>query len=113
MPQNHSVANAKTLRFALYSTLIRIRPAQLGDLAKRALRVRRVCLLASTGQTFFVDPVSIFGIHLLRDGVHEPGMTRLLQQLLGAGDNFIDVGGNEGYFSVIAATLVGSGSVHC
>jgi predicted methyltransferase len=60
-----------------------------------------------------VDPVWVFGIALLRDGIYEPQMTKLLYTLLRPSDTFLDVGGNEGYFSVIASTLVPDGAVHC
>ena len=62
---------------------------------------------------FLVDPVSILGIDLLRNRIHEPHMTKLLFTLLKPSDTFLDVGGNEGYFSVIAANLVPDGAVHC
>jgi len=95
-----------------YTTLLGVRPAQLSDLMKRALRVRRKSVESSTGHKFWVDPVSILGLHLMRDGTHEPQMTRLLQLLLRPADVFVDVGANEGYFSVIAASLVQEGAVH-
>lgn len=40
-------------------------------------------------------------------------MTKLLYTLLRPADTFLDVGGNEGYFSVIASTLLPDGAVHC
>lgn len=46
------------------------------------------------------------------EGIWEPYETSLLLSLLGPGDVFLDVGANIGYFSVIAASLVGdAGSV--
>ncbi|MGW7272230.1 FkbM family methyltransferase [Streptomyces sp. NPDC054864] len=41
-------------------------------------------------------------------GVWEPHMTRWLQGRLGAGDTFVDVGANVGYFAVLGSRLVGS-----
>ena len=70
MSQSGVVANSETLPVALYSTLMRIRPAQLGDLAKRALRIHSICLATRTGHTFFIDPVSVFGLDLLRDKMY-------------------------------------------
>jgi FkbM family methyltransferase len=97
----------------LHSSLMRIRPAQAADLAKRILRIRRIIMTSTTGHRFLADPVSILGTHLSGAAIHEPQMTALLSRLLRPSDVFIDVGGNEGYFSVIAASLVGDGAVHC
>src|SRR5689334_3404918 len=98
----------------LHSTLMRVRPAQVAAALKMALRVRRQVIGSDSGHRFWVDPVSVFGMQLATAGVYEPGMTFLLKALLRPSDVFIDVGGNEGYFSVLAAGLVGSeGTVHC
>jgi len=96
----------------LYSALLRVRPAQLCDLMKRVLCVRRMQVQTTTGHQFWIDPVSILGLHLLRDGAHEEQMTRLVQLLLRPSDVFIDIGANEGYFSVLAASQVPDGAVH-
>lgn len=96
-----------------YELLLQVRPSQLADALKTCLRIRRQHVLTRTGHKFCVDPVSVFGIHLLRDGIHEPQMTRLLHALLRPSDTFLDVGGNEGYFSVMASTLLPEGTVHC
>jgi FkbM family methyltransferase len=50
------------------------------------------------------DP--IIGSPALR-GQYEPQVTRALEDLLTLGDTFLDVGANIGYFSLLAATLVG------
>ena len=97
----------------LYESLLRVRPAQLCDVLKKLLRVRRCYVRSATGQTFWVDPVSILGLHLMSDGLHEPQMCKLFEAVLRPGDQVIDVGGNEGYFSVFAAALVQDGQVHC
>lgn len=44
---------------------------------------------------------------LREQGIWEPFETSLLLQLLAPGDVFVDVGANIGYFSVLAASLVG------
>jgi FkbM family methyltransferase len=67
----------------------------------------------SQGFIFWVDPVSIFGQHLLSEGVHEAQMTRLVQTVLRPLDVFVDLGANEGYFSVLASRLVAGGRVYC
>jgi FkbM family methyltransferase len=46
-------------------------------------------------------------------GIYEPIVSGLVRQLLGPGDVVVDVGANIGYFSLLAAGMVGaSGSVH-
>ena len=101
------------LRVRFYSILLRIRPAQLGDLLKKCLGVRRRYIQARTGHVFWVDPVSIIGLQLFRERIYEPQMTKLLELVLRPTDVFVDIGGHEGYFSVIASSLVPFGIVHC
>src|SRR5438094_644079 len=99
---------------AVYSAMMRIRPAQACAVLKRIFFVRRRSIRTTLELSFYVDPVSIFGIELLREGVFEPELTQLFRRILRSGDTCVDLGGNEGYFSVVAATLVGSkGFVHC
>src|SRR5690242_10654789 len=97
-----------------YATLLRIRPAQLGDFVKRVLRIRRRIVTTNCGYRFDVDPVSVFGISLIRTSVYEPELSTLLRAILRPGDICVDLGGNEGYFSVLGAGAVGPGGrVHC
>lgn len=50
---------------------------------------------------------------LRAEGIWEPYETQLLLQALSPGDVFVDVGANLGYFSILAATVVGeSGAVY-
>lgn len=50
---------------------------------------------------------------LLYMGDFEPRITRIAQALLSEGDCVLDIGSNQGWFSLVAAPLVGtSGSVH-
>jgi FkbM family methyltransferase len=100
-------------KIRLYSALLSIRPAQLGSMLKKCLRLRRQYIQTSTGHIFWADPVSIFGLHLLQAGLHEPQMTKLLELVLRPSDIFLDIGGNEGYFSIIASALAPAGQVHC
>jgi FkbM family methyltransferase len=102
-----------SLTIGIYQTLMRIRPAQLGDVLKKCLGVRRIYVRASTGHIFWVDPVSVFGLALLREQIYERRMTEVLQILLKQGDTFIDIGANEGYFSILASSMVLDGKVYC
>jgi FkbM family methyltransferase len=96
-----------------YRALLAIRPAQLGAMVKALLFIRRRVIQATTGCVYWIDPVSVFGFTLLSQGCFEPNLTRLVKCLLRPGDTFIDVGGNEGYFSVLAAHNVRDGRVLC
>jgi FkbM family methyltransferase len=96
----------------IYHKLLSIRPAQAGAMLKRILLIRRRLVTLQSGQRFLVDPVSVFGLSLISDGVYEPQLTKLVEQILRLGDVFVDVGGNEGYFSVVAAACVGNGQVY-
>lgn len=95
----------------LYETLsTKIRPTELAALMTRALGIKRRRFESAHG-VFDIDPVSNFGFRLLKDGVYEPETIEVLEACLGAGDTFVDLGANEGYFSVLASRLVGHGEV--
>jgi FkbM family methyltransferase len=102
-----------TYPMKFYATLLRVRPAQLCSVIKKLLRVRRRYVRSTTGHTFWLDPVSVFGLHLMTEGMHEPQMSKLFALVLRPGDCVIDIGGNEGYFSVLAASLMPQGRVYC
>lgn len=108
-----NTASVHGAKLAFYEKLLRVRPAQLADWLKKLFRVQRREVTATTGHRFDVDPASVFGINLLKGETYEPGLTRVVQRLLREGDTFLDLGGNEGYFSVLASACVGSGQVFC
>ena len=90
----------------LYRTLLRVRPAAIASWAKRLLRIRRTVVTTAAGQ-FWADPASHLGLRLIEQGEYEPEMAAVLDQLLTPGQTFVDLGANEGYFSVLGARLVG------
>ncbi|MFF5567831.1 FkbM family methyltransferase [Streptomyces sp. NPDC012623] len=57
---------------------------------------------------FAVDTQDLIQRYLYMFGVWEPHMTRWLQGRLRPGDTFVDIGANIGYYSVLAAGLVGA-----
>src|SRR6266513_5935636 len=91
----------------LYRLLLLIRPAQLADLAKKLCQIDRVEVQALSGARFWIDPVSIFGLSMLKNREFEKPLTMAVTTLLRLGDSFVDVGANEGYFSVLAARTIG------
>jgi len=92
----------------LYRLLLSIRPAQLADLAKKLCQIDRVEVQALSGARFWIDPVSVFGLAMLENHEYEKPLTTAVTTLLNPGDSFVDVGANEGYFSVLAAQKVGA-----
>ena len=75
-------------------------------LLKRLLGARRETVTVSTG-AFFLDPASYLGLALLTEGKYDPGTSSAILHYLRAGMTFMDVGANEGYFSVLAAAVIG------
>src|SRR4029453_5378744 len=93
------------------SWLLRVRPAILADVLKRIVGVKRQTAETDLGFTFWIDPVSHFGNELGTPASYEPPLTALVQHILRPGDVFIDVGANEGYFSIVGSHSVGNGRV--
>jgi len=88
--------------------LTRLRPLELAEFLKKVLRIRRYEIEAE-GLRVWIDPVSNVGSRLLAEGTYEKKLTNALPHLLNEGHVFYDVGANEGWFSLIAARIVGSG----
>jgi FkbM family methyltransferase len=86
--------------------LLKVRPAFLASFIKRLLRVERK-LVETTHGKFFVDPFSNFGDELISQVNYEPEMTKVISSILEQGDTFLDVGANEGYFSILGSHIVG------
>jgi FkbM family methyltransferase len=92
-------------RFLQYA-LMRIRPSFIAAWLKPLLGVKRLSAETPHG-TFWVDPVSVLGITLTNEGIYEAGMIKTLEKFLRPGCCFVDLGANEGYFTVIGARLCG------
>jgi len=90
----------------LQKSLLRVRPAALADVLKKLLLVRRKVVATSVGR-FYVDPVSNLAAALMEKGEYEPGMLQTLEHYLHPAATFVDIGANEGYFTVHGANLVG------
>jgi FkbM family methyltransferase len=89
------------------------RPWQVGAALRIALRYKNE-EHEVRGLRMWLDPSSDAGYRLLRDGDLEGEMRVGLEQVLKPGDTFVDLGGNEGWYSLLAARLVGaSGRVLC
>lgn len=84
-----------------------LRPVELRLLARYILRIRRRELRLPDQRIYWIDPVSDLGLQLLKNKVYEPEMTRVIHELLVAGDTFVDLGSNEGYFAILAGKICG------
>ncbi len=88
------------LKWRLSDKVLRQIRAHGRQLAPRVVRCR-------AGFRLLVDPVDWIGSHIGLRREFEPGLTRLVQRLVRSGDHFVDVGANIGYFSLLAARIVG------
>jgi FkbM family methyltransferase len=84
-----------------------LRPAPLASAIAHISGLNRRTFVHTEYGTFFVNPVSNLGF-LLRRGEYEPSTREVLSQYLKPGGVFVDLGANEGYFTVLASRLVGS-----
>lgn len=65
------------------------------------------------GFKMLVDPLDWLESHLIIWGQYENGLSIIIRNLLSKGDHFVDVGAHVGYFSILAAQVVGeSGQVY-
>lgn len=86
--------------------ILKIRPAFLASLLKILVPFRWRKVSTPHG-VFYVDAVSWFGYELLKTGRYEQGTMDVLERTLPRGGIFVDLGANEGFFSVAASRLVG------
>ncbi|MFE5729290.1 FkbM family methyltransferase [Streptomyces sp. NPDC056528] len=68
---------------------------------------RRRVIETGFGTRIAVDTQDLIQRYLYLFGIWEPHMTRWLRQRLRPGDTYVDVGANIGYYSLLAAQLVG------
>lgn len=109
---NLKIKNQGQIRKA-FQILNRIRPVELALILKSILGVKREWYEIGN-QRYFLDPCTAFGKNLIVSGVYEKQMVKYINNILRIGDTFIDLGGNEGYFSIIAARTVGdTGRIYC
>src|SRR5580704_7841694 len=86
--------------------VLKIRPASLASAVARVCGLDKRTLVQTENGAFYISPVTWFGSELLQ-GKYEPQTTAILRQFLYPGAAFLDMGANEGYFSVVASRLVG------
>lgn len=91
---------------ALHRSILRIRPAPLAEVVKSLVGIKREIIETEFGR-FWVDPVSVLGRCLMDDGVFDSSIMDTLRVYLRPGGTFVDLGANEGFFTVLGARLVG------
>lgn len=64
-------------------------------------------IIEAEGLKLFVDPTSHLGQSLLNHGTYEPETIAMFREHVRAGDTVLDIGANEGFFSSMAANIVG------
>lgn len=84
----------------------KLRPIELQLFLKWLLHLKRKQIKLVDGTIYEIDPISDLGLKLAQHGIYEPVMAGKLEALLEEGDCFIDLGANEGYFTVLAGKLV-------
>jgi len=90
----------------LQQILMRVRPAFLAAGLKKVLGICRKAVEVKEG-IFWIDPVSQFAVNLVTEHGYEPEMGETLRKYLRPGGTFVDIGANEGFFTVQAAKIVG------
>ena len=91
-----------------YGWLFRIRPQALAEPLYRLITpYERRRLVDWYGLRLFLDPFSHLGRSLVLDDEYETEQCELVRQILPPGGTFIDIGANEGFFSSLAAKVVG------
>jgi FkbM family methyltransferase len=91
----------------LIDVIHKVRPAPVQSALIELLGLNRRREAKFGPFTFFIDPSSDFGTGVRR-GDYEADMVATLNRYLQPGSTFVDVGANEGFFSVLASRLVGS-----
>jgi len=77
------------------------------QMSGRVFDLRKKQLVALDGFALYVMPNDYIGASVQSARTYEPHVTRVIQTQLREGDVFLDLGANIGYFSMMAAALVG------
>ncbi len=90
-----------------HRSLMRVRPAFVAVALKKIFRIRRVVAQTPSGK-MLIDPVSVFGQAVQASEGFERDMLQTLDAYISDGGVFLDIGANEGFFSVHASQRAGS-----
>jgi len=83
------------------------KPPMPDDMRGRVFDMSKMRLVKLDGFNLYVMPDDYIGHSIIVNRSYEPHVTELISTLLKPGDVFMDVGANVGYFTFLAASLVG------
>jgi FkbM family methyltransferase len=89
-------------RAIFYRSLMRIRPAFIAVTIKKLLHIKRALIETPAGK-MLIDPVSVFGQAVLDPQGYEHEMLETLDSYLPRNGIFLDIGANEGFFTLYAS----------
>jgi len=94
-----------------WAWLCKVRPQPVGAFLADLLvgKDRRRLLETPAGIKLHLDPFGFLGATLLQTGTYEPGTDAIFRKWIKPGFTVLDVGANEGYFSILACMLAGPG----
>jgi FkbM family methyltransferase len=95
-----------SLRLLAAGLLRRVRPQPLAAWIKSCLPFGREDVATREG-LFHLDCFNLLGYSVIRNGIFEPATVAMIRAMLPEGGVFVDLGANEGYFTVIGSRTVG------
>ena len=97
----------------LKNRILNIRPVELGVLLKIILNTKREWFQLSNFY-LYIDRYNNFGNKIITNGKYELDFELFLDSTLNAESIFVDLGGNEGYYSVFASRYISNkGMIFC
>lgn len=94
---------ASRVRRFIFNKLFLENPSEM---VGRIFDLQKKQLVFLDGFSIFVMPNDYVGASIISTRSYEPNVTHVIKKLLKAGDVFLDLGGNVGYFSMLASRLV-------
>jgi len=98
------IQQQNSFKWKVYKFLLRVRPTIIVHILKQIVSFKRTNFKHLEGW-FWIDPISNLGIGIAED-IFEPEDRKLIKSNLSHGDIFIDIGANEGFYTVIGAKAV-------
>jgi FkbM family methyltransferase len=105
-PRNRNATDTHVFREVLVRDMIASQPSTI----RRSIKLEGV---PPFEMTVHRDGDAFISPYILRDGIWEPCETRALIRLLAADTDFLDIGANIGWYTVLASSILkGRGTVH-